>query len=163
MTTMKTTFTFFLLLFGSVAFAQTDFSSIPVKTTEDCKKAEPQVIEAANLILSKALDDASVKDAETFIVIWMTNCEYSFLVDDKISKMEKGNKNLLFVYMACQSKFLLEHVDKAKDQNAIALGAYSLLCDFVSNAANHVEMNKYVKKMVDANKAGKLQEWLNEK
>lgn len=162
---MKTTLTIFLFLFGSFAFAQTDYSSISLKTVAECKLAEPTVLEAANLVLSKPIDDADAHDANVFILNWMTNCEYSFLVDNKISKLEKpkGNKNLLFIYMACQSKYLLEHVDKAKDQNAIALGAYSLLADYVSNTANKVNISKDVQKLIDAKKDGKMQEWLDAK
>jgi hypothetical protein len=162
---MKKTFTFFLLLFSSFVFAQTDYSTISLKTTADCKKAEPTVLEAAKLVLSKPISDASAHDANVFILTWMTNCEYSFLVDDKIGKLDKpkGNKNLLFIYMACQSKFLLENIDKAKDQNAIALGAYSLLADYISNTSNGVTINKDVQKFLDAKKEGKLQQWLDAK
>ena len=65
--------------------------------------------------------------------------------------------------MSCQAKYLLENVDKAKDQNAIAVGAYSLLADYVSNAANGVKMNKDIQKLIDAKKNGKIQEWLDQK
>ncbi len=160
---MKKPLTLLLLLVGGFLFGQTDYTTIPLKTTADCKAAEPAVLVAANFILGKPLNDKDVKDPEAFVLTWMTNTEYSFMVDNKISKLEKGNKNLLFVYMSCQAKYLLENVDKAKDQNAIAVGAYSLLADYVSNAANGVKMNKDIQKLIDAKKNGKIQEWLDQK
>ena len=117
---MKNYLTLFLLLFASAAFAQTDFTKISTGSVEDCKAAEPQVLEAANLILSKPVNDASLKDARSFLIRWMTSTEYSFTLDSKVLDMtkKKGNENLLAV------KQLLNIADAAENEldEAIARG-----------------------------------------
>ena len=161
---MKTLITLLILVSNGFLFGQTDYSTIPLKTTADCKAAEPQVLVAADFVLSKPIhDDADVKSPEAFILTWINNCEYSFLVDSKIDKIEKDDKNLLFIFMTCEAKYLLENISKAKDQKAICLGAYSMLANYASDPANGVKANKYLQKLIDAKKNGTIQEWYDEK
>lgn len=161
---MKNLIICFFALLGTTVFAQTNYSKIPLKTAADCKAAEPSVLTAAAYILSKPMDSDSVKDARAFIIVWMTNTEYSFQVDAHIGNLDKKkNGNLLFIFMACQAKFLLENKDKAKDSEAINVGAYTMLADYISNSANGVTITKDVQKLLDAKRDGKVAEWYKSK
>lgn len=162
---MKNSLTLFLFLFAATAFAQTDFTKISTGSVEDCKAAEPQVLEAANLILSKPVNDAGLKDARSFLIRWMTSTEYTFTLDNHIVDMskKKGNENLLAVFMACQAKYLLEHKDDAKYSDVINVGAYTLLADYIENTANGVAKNKETQKLLDAKKKGTIKDYVKGK
>jgi hypothetical protein len=159
---MKNVLLLFLLLSAGVASAQ-DYS-VPVSTTAECKKAEPEVLLAAKLILSKPLENAEAKKAEAFVLSWMTNCEYSFEIGGNITNLsKKENSKLLFVYMAAQAKFVLENPEKSKDKEAMAEAAYTALADYAANTANGVKLTKDVKRLIDAKQKGTIKEYAAEK
>lgn len=158
-------FILFLFVNGFV-FAQneTDYNKISIKTDADCKAAEPKVIEAANLVIGNPLhvNDKSVVSARSFIIGWMSaTADFSFTLDSKITKMSDDNNILLMgLFMACEAKFALENRDKAKVEKELLKGSYSLLAEYCSNEKNGVDMSKAVKKLVEAYKAGKIEEYL---
>ena len=70
---MKKIITIGLFLFTTGAvFSQKinidELYKIPVKTADDCKKAEPEILKAANYVLSKPLDDNDAVLAGAFIL-----------------------------------------------------------------------------------------------
>lgn len=162
---MKKLFTVLALLFSACLFAQTDYTKIPLKTKEDCKAAEPDVLSASKLIISKPLGDASVNKAMIFLITWMSNCEYSFTIDEKITKLtkKKANKDLLGVYMACMAKAVLENPDIAKDNEAIEIAAFSTLADYCSDSAHNVSVTKDIQKLIDAKKNGTMKDYVKAK
>jgi hypothetical protein len=163
---MKKSLTVLFLFIAAFAFAQsTDYSKIPTGSVSECKTAEPSVITAADLILSKPLNDETSSDARGFIIRWMTSTEYSFTIDNKITDLtkKKANKNLLVIYMACQAKYLLEHKDDAKNNTAIEVGAFTLLADYISDSTHGVSITKEIQKLLDAKKNGKMDDFVNGK
>jgi hypothetical protein len=156
---MKKIYSLFFLLLGGQLFAQTtDYSTIPLSTVEECRAAEPIVLEAADLILSKPLGDASVLRATIFVIDWISKCEYTFELSGPISKLSKSgiNKDLFSIFIACQSKYLINHKDLSKDTAAINEGAYNLLADYCAETSHKVEMTKEVKKLIEAKKNGTM-------
>ena len=153
---MKKLFSIALLLFATgTAFSQlsiTELYKIPVKTTEDCKKAEPEILKAANLVLSKPIDDNDGVLAGAYLLVWAQNSEHSFTFDANISKLskKKANTMLLCVYLAALTKFILENPDKEKDTKAATIYTYTKLADYVANANNHVKKTKDIKKLIAA-------------
>lgn len=144
-----------LLLANSASFSQinaVELFNIPIKTKEDCKKAEPQVLEAANYVLSHPLDDDNAVLAGAFILLWATNSEHSFTFDANISKLskKKANTMLLCVYLAAAAKYVLEHPEKESDKKAVKLYTYNQLAAFVSNPSNRVKKTKHIKKLIAA-------------
>lgn len=159
---MKKLLLFCLLISGGFASAQ-DYS-VPVSTTAECKKAEPEVLLAAKLILSNPLENAEAKKAEAFVLSWMTNCEYSFELGGNIIDLsKKENSKLLFVYMAAQAKFILENPEKSKDKEAMTVAAYTALADYCANTANGVKLTKDVKRLIDAKEKGTIAKYAAEK
>lgn len=159
---MKNIFLLFLLF--SAGFVSAQDYSVPVSTTAECKKAEPEVLLAAKLILSKPLENAESKKAGAFVISWMTNCEYNFELGGNIVDLaKKENVRLLAVYMAAQAKFVLENPDKSKDKEAMAEAAYGALADYAANTANGVKLTKDVKRLIEAKEKGKIKEYAAEK
>jgi hypothetical protein len=151
------------LLFSSGFISAQDYN-VPLRTTADCKAAEPEVLLAANVIMSKPLENAESKKATAFVLTWMTNCEYSFELGGNIIKLaKKENVNLLGVYMAAQSKFVLENLTKSKDKEAIAIAAYTALAEYAAKSENGVKQTKEVKKLIAAKEAGTIKEYAAEK
>jgi hypothetical protein len=161
---MKNSITLLLLLFGGVAFAQTDYSTIPVKTAEECKAAEPEILILANHIISSPLNDPESTRATRFFYDWTFNCSYTFQLDKRISELAgKGNGRLQVVFLACMAKFVLDNPDKSKDSDAMIFAAYNTLADYVAKPENGVKQTKDVQKLIQAKKDDKLKEYINAK
>ena len=131
-----------------------------VKTPEECKAAEPRVLEAAKFILASPLEsnDKHLYEARILIIDWMSNTpEHSFSLDDNISKLSKGkNSSLIGIFMAAQTKFVLENPDSAKDSKKLQIAAFSAVAEYCMNEANGVEKSKSVTKLIEAYKSGKM-------
>ncbi len=161
---MKNLLTLLFLSFSAAAFAQT-YSNTPVSTAAQCKEAEPVVLQTANLVLSKPLDDAAARSADAFIWTWAQNTEHTLPIAGPITKLsgDKANKNLLWIFIACEAKYILEHPEKAKDEDAVLLGAYTMLADYIAKTENGVVVTKNVKKILDAKTNNKMEEYVKDK
>jgi|GEM_PF-3166823 len=142
---------------------ETEYDKIAVKTPEECKLAEPKVLEAANLTLDKPLrvKDNAILKARSLVVAWMSNTsDYTFSINEKILKLTKSNELLFGLYMACMAKYALEHPDKAKNETQLQMGSYTILADYIEKKENGVEITKPIEKFLAARKAGKLEEYI---
>ena len=159
---MKNIVLFLLLIAGSFGMAQDqEYDKIKVKTPEDCKKAEPKVLEAADFIIDSPLetDNRNLYAARALIIDWMSNTpEHTFSLDGNTAKLAKGkNISLLAVFMACQTKFVLENPDSSKEKHKVQLAAFSSLAEYCMNNRHGVDMTKAVIKLIDAYKNGKME------
>ena len=161
---MKKLLVIFCLLFSGAVAAQTDYSKIPLMSKEDCKAAEPSVLEACGLILSKPMNDPGASKAISFLITWMSNTTYSFTLDNKITGLaKKKTAGLLGVYMACMAKVVLEDPDKAKDTIAVEEAAFTLLAGYCADTSKNVPQTKAVKKLIEAKNNGKMREYVGGK
>jgi hypothetical protein len=153
----------FFLLTGILP-AQTNYD-IPLKTAADCKAAEPTVLVASDFILSKPMNDGESTKPEAFIWLWAQNSDRTVTIAGPITKIStpKVNTNLLWIFVACQAKYILEHQDKANDKNLVLVESYKMLADYVSNSENGVTINKNVQKLLDAKKNGTMDEYVKGK
>jgi hypothetical protein len=138
------------------------FADIPVKTAEDCKKAEPKVTEATMYILSQPIDskEAALKQANAFVVMWMTNtADYSFEISEPMIKLTNNEPQLLAVLMAALAQKALENPELVKkDKTKYQAGAFDLLASYIGKKGNHVKLNKDLKNLLAAQKNGKLED-----
>jgi hypothetical protein len=161
---MKNLLLLFFAFAGSALFAQTDYKKIPLNTAEECRTAEPAVLVAADLVLSKYLDEPSSFLARDFVYQWVTKTEYTFTLNSRIWKIsKKENKGLYWIYYVCLAKYLLEHKDKASDGRAINIGGFELLADYISDPAHRVKITKPVQELLDAKKNGKMGDFVDGK
>lgn len=160
---MKSIFALLLALLGTGAFAQADYQSISLKNRQDCKDAEPSVLEAANYLLSTPYQDSDKQRtaALQFLVKWMGDTpDYTFSLDEDVGKLAKSDPVFLQLYMTAMAKFCLENPDSAKDAHLVKLGAFTAALNYVENADNNVAISKKLKVFSDAKANGELEKKL---
>jgi hypothetical protein len=157
----------FLLLFVLTAFssfAQTDFSTVSMKTDAEFKAAEKYALEASNYILSGPLDLKNAKQgvAVKFILDWEVGTpDYSFILDAPVmEKLVEENKTLMGVYLAGMAKFSLENPTKAENPKLVVLNSMKTLLAYVEKPENKVTISETLKKLIEANKKGTLEKEL---
>ena len=158
---------FFILLsfYTSFSFAQglTNFDSIKLENASDCKAAEPYALEASNYIFSTPFhkDDINRLKSLQFIIKWMSATpDYQFALDEVASKLLKGSDDLLGLYMAGMTKYVLENPGNAGDAKAVKLNAITILLNYSDNPANNVKSTKNLKKLSEAKAKGQLEQAL---
>lgn len=154
-----------LLLYFNSSFSQAlpNYDEVKLELGPDYKVAEPTVTKAVNYLLSTPLEKNDINRLKSlqFLIKWMTGTpDYSFNLDASITKIIKGNDDLLGVYMACMTKYCLENPASAKDANAVKLNAVKLLLAYCENPDYKVKMPKPLKKLSEANKKGELEKEL---
>jgi hypothetical protein len=157
------------LLFGFVStfsFAQAlpDFDAIKLETKEDFNAAaDDAALQAANYLFSTPLDKNSMDRLKSmqYIIKWASGTPYyTFEIDQQSIKFAKKDNDLLALYMAAMTKFVLENKADAKDQEKIKLNAVKTIIAYAKDEKNNVKMNSELKKAIAADDKGELAEYL---
>jgi len=164
---MKTIFSIFFCLVALNVFSQktSQYDYIPLKSAADYRKAEPQVILAADYVYSTPIDKENInrQNAISFVMKWMAGTsDYSFGMDETITKISNSENEILGIYFTCLAKYALSK-GKGVDREEAKYNAYVMMADYCENPANNFRMRGEVKKMVEAKKQGKLKEFLESK
>ena len=164
---MKTLFPILFLLVALNAFSQktSQYDNIPLNTAADFRKAEPQVILAADYAYSSPIDKENTNrlNAITFVMQWMKGTsDYSFGMDETISKISNGDREIYGIYFICLAKYALSK-GKGVDREDAKYNAYVMMADYCENPVNNFKMRGEVKKMAEAKKQGQLKEFLDSK
>lgn len=155
-----------LILFCSMNLtAQTipNFDLIKLEKISDYKKAEPFVILSANFILSTPFknDNKDRYNSLRLISQWMNGTpDYSFVMNDIIEKIGKGDNDHLAIYVAALTKYTIENKPVVKDANKIKLEAMTTLLNYCQDKNNNLRLTKQLKKLVDAKEKGQLEQAL---
>ena len=159
----------FGLLFGlmsAISFAQTlpDYDAIKLEKKEDYDAtADNAALQASNFVLSTPLEKNNLDRLKSlqYIIKWMSGTPgYSFTLDGQATKFAKNNDDLLGLYMAAMTKYVLENKADAKDQNKIKLNAVKLIIAYAKDEKNKVKINSELKKAIEADNKGQLSEYL---
>ena len=158
-----------ILLFALISFSASaqqfkGLDNLPMKSDADFKKAEPTVKDCAKYLLTHPQDekDESAKNAARFLIIWMTGTpDYSFSVDGDMVKFTKKNTGLTATYMASMIKAALDKPEAAKDQKALKIAAFKVFADYCADEKNKVVKTSDLKKLIEANKKGKVEDVLD--
>ena len=86
--------------------------------------------------------------------------DYNFTLDEQATKFAKKNDDLLALYMAAMTKYVLENKADSKDQNKIKLNAVKSIIEYSKDSKNSVTMNKELKRLTEADNKGQLAEAL---
>lgn len=162
---MKTIFIALLAFYCNYSFCQTtpDYDNIKLVDKGDYQVAEPNVMQAANYILSTPFEknDLTRLKSLQFIIKWMTGTpDFSFSLDDMATKMAKGNDDVLGVYMVCMTKYYLENKASSKDAKVVKLNSIKMLLSYCENENNKLKLTKQLKKLSEANQRGELEKEL---
>jgi hypothetical protein len=152
---------------GTHAQKRSSYSSIQLETAADYAKAEKSALEAANYILTLPVnkDNNSGQDAARFLVDWMQGTpDYMFPLNEPIGRISQNNNpQLLIVYMACMTRYVLENdKDKSPSEDDISYNGYLIFSDYCDNPKNNVSIKGELKNLIDARKEGNLKDYLEE-
>lgn len=162
---MKRIFTALLLLSSTLVFAQSlpDFKKIKMETPSDYQSAEADVIRATTYVLTTPFVEKDINrlNSLAFIITWMSGTpDYTFGLDGTITKIMKGNNDLLGIYMACMAKYCLENKDQARNVKQVELNSVKMLLSYCEDPSNNIKMTKQLKKLSEANQKGELEKEL---
>jgi hypothetical protein len=160
---------FFGLLFclvSTFSFAQSlpDFDAIKLENKGDYDStADNAALQASNFLFSTPLEKNSLDRLKSlqYIIKWMSGTpNYNFTLDAQATKFAKKNDDLLGLYMAAMTKYVLENKAYAKDQNKIKLNAVKMIITYAKDEKNKVKINSELKKAIEADEKGQLEEYL---
>ncbi|MBL7731131.1 MAG: hypothetical protein JNM88_08140 [Chitinophagaceae bacterium] len=162
----------FILLLAVMTFAKSFSQSLPnydeirLDKKEDFNAtANDAALQAATYLLSTPMDANSIDRLKSlqYILKWMSGTpDYSFTLDEQATKFAKGNDDLLGLYLAAMTKYVLENKQAAEDKDKIKLNAVKLIIAYAKDTKNNVKINKELKKVIEADEKGKLEEYLND-
>ena len=166
---MKRIFLLLSLLFSFVAsWAQDlpDFSAIKLeKQTDYNANANNAALKAASYLLATPADkeNANWQNASKYLILWMAGSPaYSFTIDAALGKLVTSDKegNLMIIGMAALAEYALKHPDMKDEHEIVKLHAIKRLIKYVSDPANNIKPKGVMKKAIEANDAGKLNDYL---
>jgi hypothetical protein len=140
-----------------------NFDLIKLEKISDYKKAEPFVILSANFILSTPfkIDNKDRYNSLRFISQWMNGTtDYSFVMNDIIEKIGKGDNDHLAIYVSALSKYTIENKPVVKDVNKIKVEAMTTLLNYCQDKNNNLRLTKQLKKLAEAKEKGQLEQAL---
>ena len=165
---MKTKFFFSVILFLGIVMTgkSQDYSrlkDIEMKSKEEFIKAEDKVLECTKYVLTTPMDDENTnrRNAMQFILRWMEGTpDYTFTLDETVGKIAQTSDALLGVFMACMSRYVLEHKDKAKDEKDVKYNSVLMLIDYARDPENDVEITGEMENLIKAKDEHRLKEYI---
>jgi hypothetical protein len=141
-----------------------NYEAIKLEVKEDYNtEANNAALMASNYLLSTPMDSKSIERLKSlqYVIKWMSGTpDYNFTLDEQAVKFSKNNDDLLGLYMAAMTKYVLENNSESKNQNSIKLNAVKTIIQYSKNENNNVKINKELKKAIEADDNGKLEEYL---
>jgi hypothetical protein len=125
--------------------------------------ADNAALQASDFLLSTPLDKNNVDRLKSlqYVIKWMSGTpHYTFSLDEQATKFAKKNDDLLGLYMAAMTKYVLENKADARDQNKIKLNAVKLIVAYARDERNKVKIGSELKKVMEADDKGQLSEYL---
>lgn len=161
--------TLLVLIFGMIAFtgfsqSLPDFDAIPLEKKEDFNStANDAALQAAKFLFSTPVekDNLDRLRCTQYVIKWMSGSpDYHFVLDEKAVRFAKKNTDLLALYMAAMTKFVLENKSDAEDQDKIKLHAVKMIVDYAKDEKNNVKLNAELKKAIKADENGELAKYV---
>ncbi len=156
---------FLFLSFNAFSQKSSQYDYIPLTTAKEYRKAEPQVILAADYVYSSPIDKDNLNrgEATKFVMKWMGGTsDYSFAPDKTVSKITNGNNELYGLYFVCLAKYALEK-GKGTDREELKLNAYILLATYCENPVNKCVIKGEIKKLIEAKNQNSIKQYIESK
>ncbi|MBP1673245.1 MAG: hypothetical protein H6Q25_1060 [Bacteroidetes bacterium] len=166
---MKKTLLFhlFFLAITVVTIAQKapKVSDIKFDSNTNYAEYESLALQCADFILQNNYETNSSNidnlNAFLFMINWMTGTpDYSFTIEDKITKICKKQSLLSSVYMAASLKYAIEHKNDKPSANDINYNGILIFIQYCENPENGVIIKGEMKKLITAKNENKLKEYL---
>jgi hypothetical protein len=162
-----TLFLILVLITLSSGFSQElpNYEAIKLETKDDYNETSNNAaLHASNYLFSTPVNSKSLDRLRSlqFIIKWMTGTpDYSFSLDQQAMKLSKNNDEILGLYMAAMTKYVLENKADSDDQGKIKLHAVKLLAQYAKDSNNKVKITKELKKAIEADANGTLEAYLS--
>jgi len=153
-----------LLLSLNCAFAQTalpDFSKFPVTTAKEANAANKNVLQTADYLLTNPIDkDHSDRmNAARYLMEWMESSpDFTFSFDSHFAAVSK-EVDISAIYIASMAKYQIP-ANKKVVTSAESAQIWENFAKYIADPSNNAKPKGELKKMVDAYKDGKLNEYL---
>jgi len=159
----KLLFTIGVVLTLSLANAQTapDYSKYPLDTEANIKKANDAALQTANYVLGTPInkDPQQRLEALQFLLMWMQGTpDYSFAIDNTFSLVGE-DQQMMGLYLAAMIKHQVDNKIKQGGPD-VSVATLKTIAEYIDNPAHNAKATGELKKMVEANKAGKLKEFV---
>jgi len=154
----------FLLLLSFISSAQ-DFEvpKDPPSTKEEFVKSEKDIINAARWLEGTPIGTQMDKRTKVnaYVIAWITNSPtVTVEVRSSILKLFDKNPQLLAVFMAGYTRYCLENNYSTDALKANTAGIKSVINCY--NLGGDVKKDKALSKAIDADKGGKLEDWVKD-
>jgi len=152
-----------IIFYSGLGFGQ-DFSnlkSLTLKDSIECKKAESQVLECSNYLLTKpCVENLNSLNATQFLLKWMGQTpDYQFGFEDGLYKSVKSNLSLMGRYLACQATVAIKNQPKDYGQD-FKFECIKMFLEYCEKPENGVKITSKLKKLIEAKNENKLMEAL---
>ena len=154
-----------ITIFGVSGYASnfSGLANIELNTSEQYAEAQEQVLDCCYYLLSTPCDkkDEDRGFATQFIVRWIQGTpEYSFEIEEVVTKMTSDKEELLSLYLTCYTKLTLESENPYEEKSQIKQQSIEAFLDYCGNSINKVRPTKEMKKMLEAREQGQLEAYL---
>lgn len=154
-----------LLFCSQISYSQEvpDYDKYILHERTDYKAADSIARKASTYLLSTPFKKDNIDRLRSiqFMIRWMSGTpDYNFNLDQSISSIIKGNDELLALYMAAMTKYVLENPALAKDEKLVKINSVKLLLAYCENPVNNIKMTKALQKLSQANQKGELEKVL---
>ena len=85
---------------------------------------------------------------------------YVFELNRTIISMAKNNNNLLDIYMAAMTKFILENKELAENSDEITYQSFIIFLNYCANPGNKVPLTRKIQKAIDAKNNNRLRNYI---
>jgi hypothetical protein len=132
---------------------------IPLETEEECKKAEPKILEVAKNSLTQPITElVPGSEPVAFVMIWALNTEYSIVTTPKITKLAKKQNSINYLYFAFSAVYIIENSETNPDK--VAAISIKNLAEYILNPKNNVIMTRHIKKFIKSYKNGTIEKYI---
>ena len=142
-----------------------DFDQIKLETKEDFNaESDNAALKASEYLLSTVYDskDLSRLKAAQYLMRWMTGSPtYTFTIDNIAMKISKKDSDLLWLYLAGMAKYCIENKESGKNEAEVRVNAIKIMLAYCQNPVYKVKIKGELKKLIEANEKGKLQDYLS--
>ena len=155
-------FAFAVMSIISQLQAQVNYASLKLEKKEDyTAEVNNAALQAATTLLQLPLqrDNPERVDAFAFLMRWMSGSpDFNFDIDETATAISKTNEDLLVVYLASMSQYVLQNREMAADKKAVKLHTVKAVLAYCQR--QQVKLSGALKKMNKAHEAGELEKYL---
>lgn len=150
-----------------ISQAQTSFEipqNITLKTPADFAKYESAVVDASMWLETTDLDKEVSKRQEvnSFLIQWISGSPTVTVdVTEALQKIYGENTQLLAIYLASYSRYIIQNKENGNKSGAIKAGLLSMISVYKKNIA--IIKNKEMDKVIKLNDENKLDDFIKNK